>query len=256
MNGLLYKDFRQNRIAVLFAVILPMFFLLFPAFMPTADDSAYSVKAAFTEYSESGIVLKALFLLIGFLIFDMLTLSFLTADEVKKWAYFSASTPKGIKGQVFTKYASIFITTALNLILLSITSVLLNKAIESITGLEAQSMIKMLTYFSCAEIILKAIDLPFCIRFGSKKGSAIKTAMFMGAFVILMICLLFAPIPLDNDEFFDNMFEFLSDLFSGKYSDQLKLLKSVFPAAAIVSYVLSFMISCKLYLKGVETYDK
>ncbi len=256
MNGLLYKEFRQNRIGILFAVFLPALFFLFPAFMPIADDSAYSVKASLIEYAEAGVLLKVLSLVIGLILFDMLTLSFLSADEMKKWAYFSASTPKGIKGQVYTKYAVIFITAGLELILLTITNVLLNKAIENVTGQEVQNMIKMLTYFFYIEIILKAIDLPFSIRFGVKKGSAVKTSMFMGFFVIFMIYFLFGPIPLDSDSFFDGIFELFENFLSGKYSEQLNVLKCIVPAAAIVSYVLSFLISCKLYMKGVESYDK
>lgn len=256
MKGLLYKEFCQNKLNILLSMLIPSLFFLIPAFIPMDDSSDYSVVNSFTEYANSGILIKILFLMIGLMMLDMMTFSFLSGDEIKKWAYFSASTPKGVKGQVFTKYAGIFMTSGIAVILLTITSALLNFAIKKITGEEITDVYRIIAYFFYIEIFLKSIDLPFCIRFGVKRGSAVKLSVIMGAFVIIMIYFLFGPISLNSDSFFDGLFEFIENLVSGGYSKKIGTVKKIIPFAVIGSYLISFIISCRLYMKGVESYDK
>ena len=97
------------------------------------------------------------------------------------------------------------------------------------------------------QILLRAVDIPFTYRFGSKTGSIIKMICMVAIAILLSVTLIF----LMDD--WDSAAALAEKLFTG-YSSSL-LLAGLFAAISAV-YCLSYRITCRLYLKGVEQYDK
>ena len=96
------------------------------------------------------------------------------------------------------------------------------------------------------QILLRAIDIPFVYRFGSKKGSFVKL-ICMIVLTIILLALLFL-----NIDRLDTFFDTCKKVFSVQNSS---LLLSVGLVVCLALYYLSYRITCRLYLKGVEQYD-
>ncbi|WP_294483418.1 ABC-2 transporter permease [uncultured Ruminococcus sp.] len=96
------------------------------------------------------------------------------------------------------------------------------------------------------QILLRAIDIPFVYRFGSKKGSFVKLICLI-VFVFILLAFLIL-----NTERFDSIIESCKKVINVQNSS---LLLSVGLAVCLALYYLSYRITCRLYLKGVEQYD-
>ena len=96
------------------------------------------------------------------------------------------------------------------------------------------------------QILLRAIDIPFTYRFGSKKGSLIKLIC-----MVILAILICAVLVLNVDNM-DRIMEMVRKVFNENNSS---LILSLGLIVCLVLYFLSYRITCRLYLKGVEQYD-
>ena len=94
-------------------------------------------------------------------------------------------------------------------------------------------------------LLVWAVEIPFTVYFGSKNGGMIKMIMFYIIILGILIYGLYGKRELS----FDGLFRLLlSDAISiGAY-----VLMTAFEIGAAVLYLLSYRISCRLYLKGAE----
>ena len=113
--------------------------------------------------------------------------------------------------------------------------------------IEWQGFAEVMIYLSFLQIALRAFEYPFTVRFGVKAGSYIKTAL--GTLLALLTATVFII-------FEDKLVPFFSGFSLKKLSRGANVLVSVFPVLSVLLYIVSFKISCKLYPKGVERYDK
>lgn len=234
MLGLLYKEIILNKkyilsIAASNLMMSLTFFIMI-------------IKGSDKIPKEFVIIFTSLIFLIMFMIMTMLAGNFFQTDESKKWAFFISSTPLTKKGQIKSKYLLTLILYAILYIWCSILSSLFD-----ISG----GGFKF--YILCLMIVLAAIEYPFFVRFGSKIGANLKIA------VVALICVLCIEYGLFGDmSIFENfgikVFEFFSD--ADNVSDFKFILKIVSPCLAAVFYFLSYKISCRLYLKGAENYER
>ena len=100
------------------------------------------------------------------------------------------------------------------------------------------------------QLFLRAVELPFFIRFGIKKGNLIKTIGLIALVVVFLILMLVNP-----GGMVENAFETIYKLKSKEAMDTLTLLIGIFPVISVVGYYLSYEVSCRLYMKGVEQND-
>lgn len=257
MNGLLYKNLRQNILAVIISAIAPsviLFLMIF--FTSDGEESTFSIQSVFQNLADSGIMIRLFFIFMGYMIAEPCLFLIISSDEVKKWAYFSVTTPTGIKGQLYVKYVVIFMMCGLTFICTCITDMLLCSVTEIITGEEITSIASIMSILFYGQLFMKAIDLPFAVRFGTHKGSNVKMAMLLGIFLILIIYLLFGPLPADFESFTDSIYKAVENFINGDVPDWIFLVQGIFMIIAVSGYILSYLISCRLYLKGVESYDK
>lgn len=243
MRGLLYKELSLNKfnlVSFFCSVILLSFLLFFAA----ADEDGQSAGEAF-------IGLFAIFTyFIDFYILNMFTTNFIQADEQKNTAYFSVTTPEGVSGVVWSKYVLVLLSA----VLLVVWCFVLDTIIPTFFGiaLGAQILYVILFYL---HLFLSAIDMPFMFRFGAKAGSTYKAVLSLLVLLGVIIYGLFGDLSMFGsiDAFYDALFEFLS---GESIPDGFWLVLGAFPFVSIGAYYLSYKISCKLYLKGVETYAK
>ena len=234
MTGLVCKEWKQNRWFILamilcgFAPLLVL--LLMRGEIPDAGDTALRIGG----------------MIAGFLAAGALQMLVLRGDDRKLWGYWITASADGYKGFLRVKYEMIFAMIVLFLFTLQCVDrgYCAAAADTGMTGVGEISGIAVLLCF--VQILLRAIDIPFVYRFGSKKGSLIKLICLI-VLVIVMLALLIL-----NAERFDTIIEMGKKVFSALNSS---LILSVGLVVCLSLYFLSYRITCRLYLKGVEQYD-
>lgn len=237
MKGLLYKELRQN-----FWYILAMPFCGLVGFV-----TAPILQREIMEDPESAVtIITVVGGVIAYLIAGAFQILTLRGDDRKAWGYFITTTPKGHKGFMRMKYAVIAIMSALGFI--GCITVFLTYTTVKNKSFGADDVFKLFGYLTALQLFFRAIDIPFIVRFGDKKGSMIKL-IGLPVFVILF-ALTVIIFDIDFMKYFDR---FKNYMLSGE-DTALKL--TVTLAAGAVLYFTSYLTSCALYLRGVDQYDK
>lgn len=265
MTGLVYKELRQNSkalwITALSAPVMLLIILGMTALQGIAgkgsftdmfadiaakDDLPFSMLQFYTAFGP--------FLAAGFS-----ALMIFNQDETKKWGYFTASHPKGIRSAIYAKYLIVFLLSAAALISASLTE-MLNLLLEHlILGTAREELIPYTDVYAIVlffQLFLRMFDIPFIIRFGRKRGEKVKVVIFGFGFIAFLVYLLFGPLPGKDAEIFVTIYDWYTGFISGKAQDVSYIILACFLWLTIIGYNISYRISCKLYMKGVEQYDK
>ena len=240
MTGLLYKEFRQNRFMLLVGCGIALVLLIMP------------IKAVISEPESTIMLYKAAFTAAIFFLTGAIQQIFFQSDEQKKWAYFITATPKSVEGMLWTKYTAVFMISGICFIYCFIVDSAL--CIFAEDSMVAQIAVQLIYI----QLFLRAIEIPFWVRFGTKKGSMVKAAFVLVIIFAVILYLLFGDLTVFSSEksFADRIYEMLDDFMEGNVPDWMFLVQGIFPFAAAALYYFSYKISCKLYLKGVEEFDK
>lgn len=196
----------------------------------------------------------------GVMMSDLFQVSVFMQDETKKWGYFTASHPKGYRGAVYYKYLLVFLIGVVTMVSFEIAMQIFYLADHLILGTTAEelpvgySMLFMLLLLM--QMFLRMFDLPFFYRFGAKRGANIKASAIAVLIFAGFVYLLFGPLPESFDELALQMDEWLEQFKAGKASDWIYYGLAAFIWVTIIGYNISYKISCKLFMKGVEQYDK
>ncbi|MBQ7776805.1 MAG: ABC-2 transporter permease [Lachnospiraceae bacterium] len=249
MLGLLYKDLcvLKKSIGGMLAVWLVF---SIPLFLPA---SVWEKTGLLTEIVNAQTitfaVMPAIIYLSLFACISAFQSNLFEHDERKVWSHYITASPQGYKGQVLSKYYMTFSTSFAVVVWGYICDM-----ISSLTSGYIGSASSIYTTYFYIQIILQAIEYPFLIRFGHKHGNTYKIAMFIVAFYGVMVYLLFGKLP---KNFSDNMFDFLFKLATNETALPTMALgfTALLPYVAALLFYLSYKLSCKWYLKGVETYE-
>ena len=247
MNGLLYKEFRQNRFMLLICLGIAIIMLMLPI-MAIVDEFGADEETLDTYM----LVIKLAFSLVIFFVGSMAQAVFFQSDEIKNFAYFSVSTPESTRGTLWRKYTAVFMITGISFIYCFIVD-----AIFCIFA-ENSSVISLVVLLIYAQIFLRAIEIPFWVRFGTKRGSMVKAAFVLVIIFAVILYALFGDLSIlsSAENFEDEIIEKLLGFMEGDVPDWVFLVQGIFPFAAAALYYFSYKISCRLYLKGVEEFDK
>ncbi|MDE6745312.1 MAG: ABC-2 transporter permease [Oscillospiraceae bacterium] len=241
MAGLLYRDLVLNKknllsmalgeIAISLLIIAPILF-----------DGVTSDTEIITS------LLSAFVFIMLFLTLGVMTAAIFEADESKKWAYFITSTPLTDVSQIKEKY----LFTLLLYIALFVWCYFLS-VLSAVLGGSANSMVACLMMFIM--LAANAIEFPFLVRFGSKAGSHIKTAVMLLAMIIAFEYIFFGDLSIFGSP--DRIFEFFEKFSDTSVMSDISLIVlAVLPYFSAGLYFLSYKLSCKLYLKGAEEYER
>lgn len=241
MAGLLYRDLIINKKNLLMMALgeIGISLLIFcPVFFDGITSDTEFITALLSVF-----VFIVMFLTIG-----LMTASIFEADESRKWAYFITSTPHTDVGQIKEKYLFTLLLYAALFMWCYFLAVL-----SAALGGSANVMVAF--EMMCIMLAANAIEFPFLVRFGSKAGGHIKTAVMMLLMIIAFEYIFFGDLSIfGSPEKLLALFEKLSD--TSLMTDISLVLLAVFPYFSLGLYYLSYKISCKLYLKGAEEYER
>lgn len=241
MAGLLYRDLILNKKSLL-SIALGEIAVSLLIIAPILFDGVTLDTEIITS------LLSVFVFIMAFLILGMMTASIFEMDESKKWAYFITSTPLTDVSQIKEKY----IFTLLLYITLFVWCYFLS-ALSAVMGGAANVLIAFI--MMCVMITANAIEFPFLVRFGSKAGSHIKTALMLLISIIAFEYRFFGDLSIFGSP--DKIFEFFEKFSdTSLMSDISIVLLAVFPYITAGLYFLSYKLSCKLYLKGAEEYER
>ncbi len=249
MYGFLYRDLRIARPMLISAGIVLFYTILAPIFGALNLSSA---NEDITSYNMISLICYGMNMLFTYFIQSELH----KGDEKRLPVYFAIASPAGVNGYVKSKYISTFLVPfgVMNICLLTDLTAC---AIVDVSTDEVQATSFMGVYTSMFMmiILLGAIELPFMVRFGVKKGATLKAGIFIGIIAIAGIYFLFGDISMFGS--WDDFMQFLIDVLNGKRGGTtMTAVSALAPLVTGVLYFLSYKLSCKLYLKGVEQLDQ
>lgn len=250
--GFLYKELRQNRNSICAVIILPFFIMIFLTV-------CIAIVSLNKDYGGDGWIVRTLTtdlirivaIALGFFSVSGLLLSVFHGDDKKLWAYFTASVPMGVKKFLYTKYVLSFAMCGLYFVssyvaenlVATVSWFALKKEIISFTG------ISIIIFFVL--LLQNSVSIPMILRFGEKKGSIINIIIILCLAIAAIMALSFIPTEIQ-----DKVFAWLAGFITGDHGDLTTLLLGIFPAFSVGAYILSYKVSCKIFMKGVNEYDK
>lgn len=240
MLGIIYKDLYLLKKDLLINGITMALFVIAATCFP---------YAAFQGLTEWGFHV----MLPGYFILDVSFSSFIYSvklielDEKKRWSSFVISGPLGYKQLILSKY---LLAMALSWVMVvvhalgEVIGLLIPNTVSGLTGITVTGFYFIIFY--CA------FEFPFQFRYGSKNGVKYKAGLLLLLFYVGMIYLLFGP-PIDSNEIIDYLFK----LARGEVQlpKWMQYTGVFLPYVTMVAYYISYKISCRLYLKGVEQYE-
>ena len=251
--GLLYKELKQNRLVFFLTALTPLIMTLFPFAVWSVD--ALANHKSVNEWFEmsTNIIIRVVMLVGGFFCVSGLMSEVFSGDDKKLWAYFVVSTPQGVKGFIYRKYVIMFMVILTFIISGILAEHLLATVNYFVTGNELTTGLATV-YIVIVFLLMftSALDIPFTVRYGSKKGSIVKTIV-----MILLLTAVVAVYSLIPEEISSKITEAVISFFNGEANTSLLLIiVCLLPYMAMAAFVFSYRISCKLFLKGANEYDK
>ena len=252
-TGSLYKELKQNRLFIVLTALLPLILLMFNYMMLYVTAVTGENKPAFSDVlaDSENMIFRFLMIAIGAYVASGLIAGIFSGDDRKLYAYFTVSTPQGVRGSLYDKYVLAFAMNGLFMVSSIFAGSIYDTLYYVLTGVENTRLDTLYLVIFFLLLVICAWDIPFMIRFGQKKGSYIKTALMLGISTILVVAFDYLPDPIK-----DELMKLFSAVMGGEISDNRMLGISFVPALCVAAYYLSYRSSCKLFRKGVDGYDK
>ena len=267
MTGTVYKEIRQNFLILLIALFAPLagyaLMVLFYFMMRggisklMSEDGASYCEMLMPGENSFLFIWKILGLLMIYYCAGSITTNLFSVDEKKKWSYFMAASPRGVKRQIYGKYVILVMLYGTFLVSQIFTEGFMNWIGWLDTGelLPNLTTVYILMFF--VQLLLRALEIPFLARYGVKMGIVMRLTVLGAAVVVFMVWLLFAPGAFDAmQNITEHLADFIMEFDAERMTDYMTFFISLLPCIAIPAYILSYFISCKGYLKGVANYDK
>lgn len=234
MAGLLYKDFvaiRGKIYAIGMVALLILGFVL-----------RLFIKEEAVEY-----ILMMYVPLLVFSLYSHVTnkieTDLMRADEAKKQKQYSISLPVNKKMYVASKYVfmlvTLYVVQSFSALLCSVVVV---NCLNTLCLEIASAIMAILPIVTTGAMILCALELPFFIVAGYKKGTLLERGILEGFFCVLVIYLLFGDLTV-FDKF--SLEVFVTWLES--HQDVVNALHVFTPVLGVAIFYFSYRISCFLY---------
>ncbi len=250
MYGFLYRNFRIMRQML----IMLSFVILFTVFMPIFQALVWEAEELnnVMEHDMPCMLTYFMLMMISYFLNDELH----KADEKRLPVYFAVASPAGVKGYVKSKYITTLLLPFIAMNVCLITDLTAAAILDLRPDVEqATSFMGIYTGLFMMIILLSAIELPFMIRFGVKKGANVKAVIFLSILAAAGIYFLFGDISMFGT--MEDFIQFLLDVMNGKRGGTTLLaISALMPLVTLALYYLSYLLSCKLYLKGVEQLEQ
>lgn len=234
MAGLLYKDFVaiRGKIYVIGAVLMLLAAWILRVLTNTDEMELLLVLTAFC-------LIIALF----FLVDNTIEINVLQVDEVKKQKQYCISLPVTKKKYVATKYVFLLITLYF---IQAFCVVLCNILIIDYRTIVCEQLLSILAslvpIMASMMLCLLAIELPFFIGFGYKKGNVLKQSIIVLLFFAVMVYMMFGNLNIFHNASIDTAVEWVE-----KNQNFISILQVLSPCITLLIYYISYRISCALF---------
>ncbi len=187
--------------------------------------------------------------LVYFVVTSILALQSIKADERKAWAHFVISTPQCAKSLIDAKYTY----TLLLGVAMCVLSYLFETVFSAWYCMPVNvTALYMLLFF--VQLLIFAICMPFDVRFGSKLGANVRLILFVAMAFLALVYFLFGDLAIfDDAELFGE--KLYNSLLGEGQSKTVTIVMAVLPYLSMAAYGLSYLYSCKAYVKGVAYFD-
>lgn len=240
MSGLLFKEFYENRKMLIFTYAFVLFGVVL---MIGSFAFGFTVDERLVLLSSLG--MQAVIMLFTGTVQTMI----FQYDESRLWSGFVSSTPLTAGGQVKSKYLFVLLTSTISISVCLIADII-NCAVN-----EAGSVFQLVALIFWLQLLFNAIEIPFVIRFGAKKGNNLRAVIFISILFIVIVYALFGDISMFGSD--EDFYDFALKLIKGEVGMQETLwLNALLPYVSVTLYILSYKLSCKLYPKGAEGYER
>lgn len=240
MTGFVYKEYKQNKPLLISTAVIPFAVYAIPFFL--------MLGAAETEHRENNQILFTLAVFVGYIVLALIQSLAFRGDDTKKWGYFIASNPEGIKGYLYTKYMMVLGIGLFFSFFMAVAGMVSGAIYESVYHESVLAINSPYMILFLVQLIFVAIDIPFIVRFGVKMGSIIKTTAIISFVLIFTVVFVISPGAVVNTV------DSIGKIFSGENSGLI--FTSIFPYLSFAFFYLSYKISCMIYMRGAENYTK
>lgn len=251
-KGLLYKELKQNKIIFIFAALTPILLTAFPFCFSAIEVIVGTTDIAGMFETATSTIIRVLMFVCGLFAVSGLMSEVFKGDDKKLWAYFVVSTPQGVKGFLYCKYV---ITLMMNLIYM-------------VSGIFSDHLLATMNYFATGNELttsmstlyalgvfflmsVSALDIPFTVRYGSKKGNMVKMIIMLSISTAAIMVYSLMPEAIQ-----DKVTQVMIALYNGEANDALTLIMGFLPYIILAAFVFSYRIACGVFMKGVNEYDK
>ena len=246
-SGYVYMQIARNKKLLILSALMPLMMRIFF----TAAYICFSLlDSGLDENIIFSVPLKIVAAVLSVVIVSAFTSSTFEGDK-KLWSYFVCASPAGIGGYLYSEYLICFSMAGLAMVGGIFAENLFDTLQFIVTGEEALSLSNIYIEGFFAYLLMIAADIPLMIRFGAKKGSYIKT---IGGITLAVIgTAVLASESEGMKMLVDAVYKFIR---GEEMSDALLLVISAFPLCGILACTASFFVSEKLYMKGVNDYER
>ncbi|MBQ2800761.1 MAG: ABC-2 transporter permease [Lachnospiraceae bacterium] len=238
MRGLILKDFYINK-KNWFLSLVVVLVLSIPYFIPLTSlhpDQATLLK-----------LLQIADIIFIYLCFGDAQTSVFSGDERKVWANYIMSSPSTARGQVRSKYCeSVFLS-----VFCALWCICLLNLQDALSDTDTSLKLVILLFF--LQFILRALEFPFFIRFGSRHGNYYKLGLLLLIGFLLLIYGLYGDISMLPS--FEEMISWSSKVFSKTGNVFTFRFWAVLAGITFLLFGASYCLSCKLYRKGTEGFE-
>ncbi len=250
MYGFLYRDLRVMKSSLLIITFTCLPFIIMIPIMGALNWSIEELGDSM-EYDLPCMMGYAVIMFLAYVFQSELH----KTDEKRLPIYFAVSSPAGVNGYVKSKYISCFMIGFAAMNVCMIIDLITCSILEQRTERIPTSFQGLYTGFFMLTLFLNAIEIPFIVRFGYKKGVNLKAGLFMLLIAVVGIYFLFGDISMFGS--WEAFMQFIIDILNGtRGGTTLAAVSALAPVVIGLLYVLSYKLSCKLYLKGVEQLEQ
>ena len=234
MAGLLYKDFVAIRGKIYAICMVALLVLGFVLRLIVKDEATEYIFVMYVP-----LMVFSLYMLVN----NKMETDLMQVDEAKKQKQYCLSLPINKKLYVAEKYVFMLLIFYIAQSFVALFCSIM--AVDCVTTICMQilsSIMAIIPIITTGMMTLAAIELPFFIGAGYKKGKILKQGILEGFFVVFIVYLLFGDL---------NVFEkFSLEIFVTwleEHQDVVNALHVFTPVIGLAVFYISYRISCFLY---------
>ena len=234
MKGLLYKDIRLAKGALIFLAVMQLLVsVCMSVFEMLIDTNLASVINVMCCY-------------LMFVLVSIINSEMFRGDERRVWHHFVMASPKLGRGQVTSKYLVVAMLHGMVLAICVLTSALG----DLIQNQKISSVWTAMVMLCGLQLCLQALELPFVIRYVKEAGAKIKGFFLLAIITIIVLYGLYGDISIFLEkDIFAKIMEYVS-------SHKAIWHMGVIAGISAVVYGISYVISVRLYRGSVENYEQ